>query len=324
MQAYCIESASRSLALQERPAPIPGPDELRVRVVCTALNRADLLQVRGHYPAPFGVPDDIPGLEYAGEVLEVGARVTAFKPGDRVMGLVGGGAFAEELLTHEREALPVPSSLTFEQAAAIPEAFLTAYDALFLQAGLRGAERVLIHAVTSGVGTAASQLAAHAGATVIGTSRSAEKLQGLLRLGVHHPLKVDAGPPRFAQAVRDLVGGADVVLDLVGGAYLPESVEALAPRGRVILVGLLAGNEAALPLGRLLRSRASITGTVLRSRPIEEKIALARDFARRALPLFESGALAPVIDRVLPMDELPAAMEYMQRSAGLGKQVLRW
>lgn len=324
MQAFRIDDTSKTVSLTSRPAPTPGPDELRVRVVAAALNRADLIQIQGHYPAPPGVPADVPGLEYAGEVLEVGPRVQHFKVGDRVMGLVGGGAFAEELVTHAREAMPIPEGLSFEDAAAIPEAFLTAYDALFLQAGLRGTERVLIHAASSGVGTAASQLAAQAGATVVGTGRSAAKLERLAPLGVHHALVVADTPPRFAEQVHALVGGADVVLDLVGGAYLPESIEALASRGRVILVGLLAGAKAEVPLGKLLRLRASVTGTVLRARPLEEKIALTQDFTRRALPLFSRRALRPVIDAVHPMDRLPEALERMRRSEALGKQVLRW
>lgn len=324
MKAFCIGEAGAPASFQERPSVSPGPDELHVRVAASALNRADLLQLKGRYPAPPGVPQDIPGLEYAGEVIGVGARVTRFRPGDRVMGLVGGGAFAEELVTHEREAMAIPEGLSWAEAAAIPEAFLTAYDALVLQAGLRGTERVLIHAVTSGVGTAAAQLAAQMGATVVGTSRSPEKLAGCAHWGVHHPVVVQSDPPRFAEAVRALVGGVDVVLDLVGGSYLPEAVEALAPRGRILLVGVLGGASCELPLGKLLRVRGSVTGTVLRSRPLEEKIVLAQDFSRRALPLFSRGVLRPVIDSVHPFLELARLLERMASSSATGKLVVTW
>ncbi|MCI0572421.1 MAG: NAD(P)H-quinone oxidoreductase [Myxococcaceae bacterium] len=326
MRAYCIRGAGgpEVLKLEERPAPRPGPEEVRVRVRAAALNRADLLQMRGYYAPPPGVPVDIPGLEYAGEVVEVGARVTGLSPGAHVMGLVGGGAFAEELVTHERETLPVPPGLTLAQAAAIPEAFLTAHDALFLQGGLRGTERVLIHAVTSGVGSAAAQLAAAAGATVVGTGRSEAKLARAAAWGVHHVVHVTSGPPTFAAAVRERVGAVDVVLDLVGGPYLPETLEALAPRARYLLVGLLAGPVAELPLRTLLNRRVTLTGTVLRSRPLEEKIALARDFERTALPRFASGQLAPVVDSILPMEELPRAAARMASDDTVGKLVLTW
>lgn len=324
MKVWSIDAASKSIRLDERPSLKPGPEELRIRVHASALNRADLLQLKGHYPAPPGVPPDVPGLEYAGEVLEIGERVHDFRIGDRVMGLVGGGAFAEEVLTHAREALRVPEHLDLADAAAIPEAFLTAYDALILQAGLRMGERVLIHAVTSGVGLAAAQLAHAAGATVYGTSRHEERLTGLARYGVHHPLAVGPRVPSFAGEVRALGGPVEVVLDLVGGPYLNEALEALAPQGRILLVGLLAGSRAELPLRRILSLRANIQGTVLRSRPLEEKIALAKDFERRILPLFATGTLTPVIDSVHRMERLPTAIERMVRSEALGKLVLRW
>ncbi|HLT30617.1 MAG TPA: NAD(P)H-quinone oxidoreductase [Myxococcaceae bacterium] len=324
MRVWSIDAATKSVRPEKRPSLKPGPEELRIRVHASALNRADLLQIRGRYPSPPGVSPDVPGLEYAGEVIELGERVQGFRVGDRVMGLVGGGAFAEEVVTHAREAMRVPAHTDLSEAAAIPEAFLTAYDALTLQAGLRLGERVLIHAVTSGVGLAAAQLAHAAGAIVYGTSRSEERLSGLARYGVHHPLAVGPRVPSFAREVRALGGPVEVVLDLVGGPYLSEALEALAPKGRILLVGLLAGSRAELPLQRILSLRASIQGTVLRSRPLEEKIALARDFATRVLPRFDNGALSPVIDSIQPMDALPEALERMARSEALGKQVLRW
>lgn len=313
------------LTLVERPAPTPGPDEVLVTVRATALNRADLLQTRGQYPAPPGVPADIPGLEYAGEVAAVGARVTRWKVGDAVMGLVAGGAWAEQLVTHEREALPIPVGLTAAQAAAIPEAFTTAFDALVLQGGLSVGTRVLVHAVASGVGTAALQIARAFGATVIGTGRNAEKLERVRALGLAHAVLVDGTKPAFAEAVRTASGGGvDLVLDLVGGTWVAESLAAMAPRGRLVLVGLVAGGEAPVPLRTVLMKRLQIIGTTLRSRPLEEKIAVARAFEQRLLPLFTAGALSSVIDATFPMSQLTPALERLARNDSVGKLVLTW
>ncbi|HEX8441557.1 NAD(P)H-quinone oxidoreductase [Archangium sp.] len=314
------------LELEERPAPAPGPWELLVRVRATALNRADLLQLRGGYPAPPGAPADVPGLEYAGEVVATGSLVRRFKVGDRVMGLVGGGAFAEQLTTHEREALPMPEGLDFPQAAALPEAYLTAFDALVLQGGLRLGESVLIHAVASGVGSAAAQLCRAMGARVFGTGRNAQKLSRASAWGVEKTLLCDASPPRFAEAVREATGGrgVDLTLDLVGGDYLPETLRAMAPQGRVLLVGLVAGSQVQADLSVILTRRLRITGTVLRSRPPEEKMALTQAAERSLLPLFQSGALAPVVDAVYPMREAREALTRMAKNESVGKLVLRW
>jgi putative PIG3 family NAD(P)H quinone oxidoreductase len=314
------------LSLQDVPEPSPGPAEISVRVKAAALNRADLLQCMGLYPAPPDAPPDIPGLEYAGEVKAVGPRVRRFKPGDRVMGIVGGGAFAEVVVVHEREALPIPSGLSWSQAAAIPEAFMTAWDAVLVQGGLRGGESLLIHAVASGVGTAGCQLATVLGATVVGTSRSADKLERCRReLRLQHGIACPERPV-FADAVRKATGGhgADVVLDLAGGEYLPETLDACAYRARLVLVGLLAGPQAELPLGKLMQKRIRLHGTVLRSRPLEEKIAAATGFEREVLPLFDRGSLYPVLDAVLPFPDARAAFERMQSNASFGKIVLQW
>jgi NADPH2:quinone reductase len=314
------------LSFEERPDLTPGPSELLVRVRATALNRADLLQLKGQYAPPPDVPPDIPGLEYAGEVLAVGPRVRRFKPGDRVMGLVGGGAWAEQVTVHEREALLVPIGMEFTDAAALPEAYLTAFDALVLQGGLRMGETVLVHAVASGVGAAAALLCRAMGAQVVGTGRSASKLERAREWGVERTVHVDATPPRFAEAVREASGGkgADLALDLVGGDYLPETLEALAPHGRVMMVGLVAGNRTQVNLGVILMKRLRITGTVLRSRPLEEKIALVQAAERHLLPLFRSGALKPVIDDVVPMRDIRDALARMARNDTVGKLVLRW
>jgi putative PIG3 family NAD(P)H quinone oxidoreductase len=328
MKAVRITKPGRPevLRVEDVAAPEPGPSELLVEVHASALNRADLLQTAGHYPAPPDVPPDIPGLEYAGKVLAVGARVGRFRPGDRVMGLVGGGAFAEQLVTHEREALPIPMGMDYAQAAALPEAFITAFDA-FQQAGLRPSEHVLIHAVTSGVGTAGLQLAQAFGANVIGTGRSAEKLMRCRsELGLSQAVMVQSNPPIFSQEVRAFTGGhgVDVVLDLVGGNYLPETLSAAAPQARLLLVGLLGGRSEKLELGVLLSKRLRLFGTVLRSRPLEEKIALARDFERQVLPLFAQGRIKPVVDGLFPMYQIQQACERMAQNATFGKVVLTW
>ncbi|MCP3103465.1 NAD(P)H-quinone oxidoreductase [Myxococcus sp. K15C18031901] len=314
------------LAFEERPAPVPGPSDLLVRVRATALNRADLLQVRGHYPAPPDVAPDVPGLEYAGEVVAVGPRARRFQVGDRVMGLVGGGAWADLLVTHEREALPMPEGLDFTDTAALPEAYLTAYDALFLQGGVSAGETVLIHAVASGVGSAAALLCKATGARVVGTGRNAAKLARASDWGVARTVLCDAAPPRFADAVRAETNGrgADLCLDLVGGDYVPETLEALAPRGRVMLVGLVAGARVDVDLGLVLRKRLHVTGTVLRSRPPEEKMALTQSAERHLLPLFRSGALRPVVDAVFPREQLREGLQRMARNDSVGKLVVRW
>ncbi|XXF80798.1 NAD(P)H-quinone oxidoreductase [Myxococcaceae bacterium GXIMD 01537] len=314
------------LSLDQRPDPTPGASEVLVRVRATALNRADLLQLRGAYPPPPDAPPDIPGLEYAGEVLAVGPRARRFRPGDRVMGIIGGGAWSEQLTVHEREALPIPEGMDFADAAALPEAFLTAFDALVLQGHLLPGETVLVHAVASGVGSAAAQLCRAMGARVVGTGRDAAKLARAAEWGVARTLVVDSAPPRFAEAVREATSGrgAELALDLVGGDYVPETLDALAPRGRALLVGLVAGSRAQVDLGLVLRKRLTVTGTVLRSRPLEEKIAVAQAAERHLLPLFRSGALRPVVDAVLPMSNIQEALGRLARNETVGKLVLRW
>lgn len=312
------------LELREVPDPVPGPDRIRVRIAATAVNRADLLQRRGGYAAPPGWPSDIPGLEYAGIVDTVGAGVTRWKPGDRVMGLAGGGAYAEAIVVPGDEALPVPASVPLEVAAALPEAGITAHDALLTQCGLRAGEWVLIHAVGSGVGTTALQIAAAVGARSIGTSRTRWKLERSREHGLEIAIETDGAG--FADAVLEATGGhgADVVLDLVGGPYLRENLEALAPLGRIVIVGLVAGASCDLDMRRLMRKRATVRGTMLRSRSPAEKALVTRAFGEFALPLLESGRLRPVIDRVLPAPEAPAAHALMESSATYGKIVLTW
>lgn len=311
------------LALAERPAPRPGPEAVRVRVRAAGINRGDVLQRKGLYPAPPGVVPDVPGLEYAGEVIEVGARVRGVAVGDRVMGLVAGGGYSEQITAHHRALLPIPEGMDFAEAAAIPEAFLTAYDALVVQAGLAPGHRILVHAVGSGVGTAAVQIGAAWGAQVIGTSRTAGKLDHAAKLGMNRGVVPGRSPVAFAADVT-ASGPIDVALDLVGGDYTPETVRCMADRGILMLVGLMAGLECVMPLTDVLRRRVRVQGTVLRSRPLEEKLALVRHFARHALPLFSGPAprLRPVLDGAFPLEEAEAAHRRMTGNDLVGKLVL--
>ncbi len=326
MRAIVIQGAGgpEILAEKERPRPEPGPGEVLVRVRASALNRADLLQRMGRYPPPADAPQDIPGLEYAGEVEAVGPGAGLWAVGNRVMGLVPGGGHAEYVVVHEREAVRVPKSLGWEEAAAIPEAFMTAFDALFVRLDLKVGECLLIHAVGSGVGTAAVQLAHAAGATVIGTSRTAEKLELAEALGMDVGIHVESG--RFSR--KELEGcaesGVHAVLDLVGAAYYPENIELLTEGGRIVVVGTVSGQRVEMDLGALMRRRLQLTGTVLRSRPLEEKIALARQFSKRVLPLLSSGRARPVVDRVYPFTEIREAHRHMESNRSFGKIVLRW
>lgn len=311
------------LALEERPDPSPGPDEVLVHVHASAMNRADLLQRRGLYPAPPGAPADVPGLEFAGEVALCGARVAAWRPGDRVMGILGGGGHADTVVTHERLCLPVPATADWVQAAAIPEAFLTAFDALFLQARLAAGETVLVPAAASGVGLAALQLAAVAGARAVGSSRSADKRARLAGSGLS-VAALDLSADDAARAVRAAAPrGIDVVLDLVGAAGWPVYLDVLAPRARIVVVGTLGGARVELDLARLMRARAAVFGTVLRARPLEEKAALTREFARRMLGFFDDGRLRAEVDRVVPLEQAAEAHAAMESNANAGKIVLR-
>jgi len=308
------------LQLVDRPAPEPSRGEVRVRVRATAINRADLLQRMGAYPAPADASPDIPGLEFAGEVDALGAGVERLAIGDRVFGLIGGGAYAEQLVSHERALAKIPDGLSFEHAAAIPEAFITAHDAIVGQAGLRGGETLLVHAVGSGVGTAAVQLGRALGVFVIGTARTADKLERAAALGMN--AGVVAENARFADAVRKH-GEPSVVLELIGGPYLDEDIRTVGVLGRIVLVGLLAGGRAEVDLGGLLRKRLRVFGTVLRARPLEEKLAAMRTFEAQVVPLLQRGLIAPVIDTVMDLDAAGAAHARMASNVGFGKIVLR-
>src|SRR6185312_5059450 len=281
MRAIVIDAPGGPEVLQWRevPTPEPGRGEVRVRVRATAVNRADLLQRMGLYPAPPDAPQQIPGLEFAGEIDAVGAGVSAWKAGDRVFGLVGGGAYAEALVTHGDTVARMPDALSFTDAAAIPEAFITAWDAMVTQAGLGAGETVLVSAVGSGVGTAAVQIARALSARPLGTARTASKLARASKLGMDRGFTVAGG--KFADDVLRATGGrgVDVVLELVGGGYMAEDLLCAAPEGRIVLVGLMAGVRAELDLGLVLRKRLAIIGTQMRARPLGEKIEVTRTFA---------------------------------------------
>jgi putative PIG3 family NAD(P)H quinone oxidoreductase len=318
---YTAAGGPDVIAIRDVPAPTAGPGELTVRVKAAGLNRADIYQRRGGYAAPPGWPPDIPGLEYAGQVETVGPGVTRWRPGDRVMGLVGGGAQAELVKVREAEALPIPGNLAYAEAAAIPEVFYTAYDALITRGRLQAGERVLIHAVGSGVGTAAAQLAKHLGATVIGTSRSADKLARARTYGVD--VGIDTSRTALRAAVSEPV---NLVLDVIGGPALADHVALLAPRGRLVILGLMAGRKAEIELEPLLHKRLEIIGSVMRSRGPEERAALVGELAERLVPLFEPGdgepVLRPVVDRTYPMEQIAEAHGAMERNENFGKLVI--
>lgn len=311
------------LEIREVERPTPGPEEVLVRVEASGVNRADLLQRQGRYPAPPGWPPEIPGLEFAGVVEAVGEGCRARSVGDRVMGIVGGGGYAELVAVHERATVAIPDALSPEEAGAVPEVFMTAFDAVFLQCGLKPGETLLVHAVGSGVGTAAVQLARAHGARTVGTSRTREKLERAAELGLDEGVEADERwPSRVAEATGGR--GADVVLDLVGAPYIPGNLEVLAERGRWIVVGVPGGPKGEIDLRALMGKRASITGTVLRARPLAEKIALADAFEAEVAPLFERGEVRPVIDTVYPANRVSDAHRRMEANLNFGKLVLTW
>jgi len=306
------------LRIADRPTPIPGAGEVLVRVRASALNRADLLQRAGRYNPPPGVPADIPGLEFAGEVVAQGPGADTWPVGTRIAGLVGGGAHAEYLVTHERAVAALPGALSWEQAGAAPEACITAHDAL-RQADVRPGDRVLVHAVGSGVGLATVQIARLLGATVYGTARGAEKLHAAAAVGLE--AGTQPGEPGWLKtAVRQWnVDGMDVVVDLVGGNYVHESVSIMSLKGRIIVVGLLAGRESRLDLGTLLARRLTLRGTVLRSRPLEERIAVTQAFSREVLPWLASGQIVMRVDATFPLERIADAHALLEGNQTIGK-----
>lgn len=322
MQAVIIThpGGPEVLEVQEVERPDPIGDQVRIRVRAAGLNRADLAQRMGNYPAPPGSPEKIPGMEFAGEVDALGPLATRWKPGQRVMGITGGGAQADYLVIHEGLLVEIPENLNFVQAAALPEVFMTAHDALFTQGALQMGERVLIHAAGSGVGTAAIQLAHAVGATVFGTSRTPEKLERAKALGL------DAGlsDKNFAAEIHQATHGAGVhlVLDFVGAAYMAQNLEALTAWGRLVFLATLGGAQANVNLGIVMGKRIQIRGCTLRSRTLEEKLTVTRRFATQVVPLLANGKVIPVVERVYPLHEIARAHEHMAENTNFGKLIL--
>ena len=315
----------------ENPAPAQGK-EVTVNVKAAALNRADILQRQGFYPAPKGFPERILGLEFAGEVAQIGAAVTDYKIGDRIFGITAGGAQAEFLLTEESLLAKIPDNLSFAEAAAIPEAFITAHDAVFTLGNLQKNETLLIHAVGSGVGLAALQLAKAKNIVTFGTSRTADKLVKCDKLGLDHgivanaDLRDDQNAGYFAEIIEHQNNGkgVDVILDLVGAKYFAANLASLNQKGRLILVGLTGGTKTEFNLGLALSKRAKIIGTVLRSRPTEEKAEATRAFIKEVLPLLAAGKVKPNLDKVFPVEAVKEAHERLESNASFGKIVLEF
>lgn len=307
------------LVVQDIPEPTPGPEEVLVAIRATALNRADLLQRRGFYPQPGPKPEhEVPGMELAGTVVALGERATAWQVGDEVMGIVSGGAYAERIAVHERQLMAVPPALGLADAAAVPEVAITAWDALVRQGGLTGGRAALIHAGASGVGTAGIAIAKQMCATVV-TTTSTTKVQACRDLGAD--VVVDYTAEDYVEAVWAATDGqgVDVVLDVIGGDYLNRNVKALRTGGTIVQVGVMGGGRTEIDLGSLLPKRARLIGTVLRSRPIDEKIAVTQRFAREVLPWYASGAIRPVIDSRYPLAAIADAHRHMETNANVGK-----
>jgi NADPH:quinone reductase len=304
------------MQLEERADPAPGSSDVLVAVTHAAMNPADLAQRAGNYPAPPGAPQDIPGLEVAGNVVACGEAVLHWQVGDRVFGLIGGGGLADRVLVHERHVTAMPERLDEQESAAVPEAFITAHDAIVTRAGLGAGDLLLVNGANGGVGTAAVQIGILAGARVFASARSEEALRRLAELGA------EAVGPEDAVARVRAAGGADVVLELVGAPNVPGDLEALAVKGRIVIVGTGAGVDTPLSLRALMGRRASIFGTVLRARPLEEKAAAVQAFAHRVVPAIADGRARGIVDRVFPVEDADAAFDYMAQPGKFGKVLL--
>lgn len=328
MKAVFIDcfGSDLDLSLREVADPaVPKGEQVLVSVRTAGLNRADLLQARGLYPPPRGFSPNVPGLEFAGEIAAVGEQVLDWKIGDRVFGITAGEAQAEYLLTDRSLVAKIPDNLSFSQAAAIPEAFITAYDALVTQCGMVSGDTVLIHAIGSGVGLAGLQIAKANNCFVIGTSRTSDKIERCKDLGLDLGL-ITGDPPFFSEKILNATAGtgSDIILDLVGAAYFEENIESLALRGRVILVGLTSGTRAEFDLSKVLRKRAMIIGTVLRARSTPEKAAATNSFVRDIIPHLISGVIRPDLDSVFSADDVVNAYKYLGSNKTFGKVVIEF
>jgi NADPH2:quinone reductase len=307
--------------LEERPDPTTGPDEVLVEARFAGINPADLLQRAGRYPPPPGVPADVAGLEVAGIVVAAGEGVSLWEVGDRVFGLLGGGGLADRVVAHERCVTRVPDALDERDAAAIPEVFITAHDAVRTQARLEAGETLLVHGAAGGVGTAAAQIGVDRGARVLAVVRSDEGAEAVTGLGAEAVR--DEG---FADAVAELTGGrgADVILELVGAPHFPANLDVLAPKGRLVVVGVGAGQEVELSLLALMQRRALVRGTVLRPRSVDEKAAAVEAFASEVVPALAAGRMRAVVDSVFPAEEAAAAFDRLQGRGKFGKVLLEF
>ncbi len=305
----------------ERPVPAPGPADVLIRVEAAGVNRPDVMQRLGKYPPPPGA-SDIPGLEVAGTIAAVGPDVTRWREGDRVCALVSGGGYAEYCVAPAPQCLPIPARLDATSAAAVPETFFTVWTNLFERGGLRAGELALIHGGTSGIGTTAIQLARAFGASVYATAGSPDKCEACRRLGAD--VAIDYNAQDFVAVVRETTAGrgVDVILDIVGGDYLPRNIDALAMNGRLVQIGLIGGSRAQINLTPVLQRRLTITGSTLRARSVDEKGALAAEVERHVWPLLASGAVAPVIDRVFPLAQAADAHRAIEAGTHIGKVVL--
>ncbi|MBP9663864.1 MAG: NAD(P)H-quinone oxidoreductase [Pyrinomonadaceae bacterium] len=327
MRAVYISEFGRLDAVEVRDVAAPdepGGDAVLVKVHAAGVNRADILQAKGLYPPPPAYSAHLPGLEFAGEIAAVGNSLLRWKTGDRVFGIVPAGGQSEFLLTHSALVTAIPDTLSYSEAAAVPEAFITAHDAIITQAAITKGEKLLIHAVGSGVGLAALQLGKAVGATVIGTSRTADKLERCKPLGLDVSVLTDGGD--FAKHVLDATHaeGVSVILDLVGGAYFQQNLACLAEKGRLMLVGLTSGRKAEFDLGLALQKRLTIKGTVLRSRSPAEKAGVTERFADGVVPLLASGQISPAIDSIFSVSQAADAYARVESNANFGKVVLEF
>jgi NADPH:quinone reductase len=305
------------VSVEERPDPTPGKFEVLIATAFSGVNPADVLQREGRHPVPPGAPRDVPGLEVAGTVVASGPAVTAFNVQDRAFGLVGGGGHSDHVVASERELLPVPDALDDRAAAAAPEAFLTAFDAICLQAGLASGDTLLVNGGNGGVGTAAIQIGAALGARVVASVRSEELRPRVAKLGAT-ALAADEAFEHVSS-----LGGADVILELVGAPHMKQNLASLAKLGRLVIVGARPGDEATVDMRDLMTRRGRIMGTTLRTRPPEQKAALVQEFGRRVLPLLASGAAKPMVDSVFELDDVADALEHVRAPGKLGRVLLR-
>ncbi len=325
MQAVVLNGHGGVEVLELKTVPMPRPDsgEIRVRISTSGINRADLLQRIGRYPVPPGWPEDILGMECAGVVDALGLGVDQWKVGDRVIGILGGGGYAQYVNTDANCVVPIPNSIGLKEAGAIPEVFMTAFDAIVLQMGLVSEEVLLVHAVGSGVGTAALQIGNVLGVQTIGTSRSDHKLDKAKAFGLDHAVLADDNWP---EAVLDVTNGrgVDVILDLVGGPYLAGNQKVVATKGRHVVVGVPGGVSGTIDLRAMMGKRVTLRGTVLRARSLAEKIQLTKSFEKQILPFFEEGRISPVVEKIFSPHEVADAHNMMASNENFGKLLIDW